>query len=143
MPETLALEWTVITLVAIFVLCLLISKLGKRKKDEPYEPDNYELEVWKAWQDYKKWKGNKKIRRNMKKDDFIFGPYDPHADEEEEVAIQLPQIYVDDEGREHKMPYGHHRCECCGNYFSADEGDWEGDNFFCKKDLRELRRDCE
>ena len=63
MPETLALEWTVIALASLFALLLLISKLGKRKEDEPYEPDNYELEIWKAWQDYKKWKGNKKIRR--------------------------------------------------------------------------------
>lgn len=75
----------------------------------------------------------------MEKDDFIFGPYDPHDDTPIEEK-KLPQIYIDDEGKEHKMPFGHHRCNCCGNYFSADEGDWIGENFFCKKDLEELRQ---
>ena len=50
MAETLALEWTVITLAALFALLLLITNLGKRKDS------------------VKKWKGSfsrhlKKIRR--------------------------------------------------------------------------------
>jgi len=62
----------------------------------------------------------------MKKDDFIFGPYDPQDD----TPIEEERIWLDT-----------YRCECCGEYFDSDEGEWIDNNFFCKPDLEQLDRD--